>query len=282
MTYQELYKPLILLYGEGEAKALVRYLLEEEFGLTLADICSGALDALTDTQKEWLQGALNRMTQGEPVQYVLGKAWFCDRLFQVQQGVLIPRPETEELCRWIIESEAAHECSSLQVLDLCTGSGCIAITLALSIRNAQVSACDISPVALKVAAANAQRLHADVAVESRDVLQQVAEVQPRWHLMVSNPPYVCDSERAGMHRNVLDYEPAEALFVPDDNPLLFYRSICLNALHELLPGGWLYLEINPLFAGQMQQMLFSLHFDEVEVREDSYGRQRFVRARKGL
>ncbi|MGN0221262.1 MAG: peptide chain release factor N(5)-glutamine methyltransferase [Prevotella sp.] len=281
MTYQELYKPLLPLYGEGEAKALVRYVLEEEFGLTLADICCSALDALTDAQKERLHGVLNRLEQGEPVQYILGKAWFCDRPFQVQPGVLIPRPETEELCRWIIESEAAHACASLRVLDLCTGSGCIAVTLALSLRNAQVSACDISPVALKVAAGNARRMQADVAVECRDVLQQVTEVQPRWHLMVSNPPYVCESERAGMHRNVLAYEPAEALFVPDDHPLLFYRSICLNAVHELLPGGWLYLEINPLFANQMQVMLSGMRFEAVEVRKDSFGRQRFVRARKG-
>ena len=280
MTYQELYRPLVPLYGEGEAKALVRYVLEEEFELTLADVCCGALDALNGERQKQLGGIMQRLGQGEPVQYVLGRAWFCDRLFQVQPGVLIPRPETEELCRWVIAEEGATVHPFRQVFDLCTGSGCIAVTLALSLRNAQVTACDISPVALQVAAHNARNLDARVEVVHRNVLQLPTEPQPRWHIMVSNPPYVCESERSAMHRNVLEHEPSEALFVPNNRPLLFYHAISLYAMSALHPGGWLYFEINPLFARQMKAMLANVGFGVVELKRDAFGKQRFVRARK--
>ena len=281
MTYQELYKPLVSLYGEAEAKALVRYVLEEEFQLSLADICCGAVAALSVAQQQRLTDILKRLRQGEPVQYVLGKAWFFDRQFAVQPGVLIPRPETEELCQWVIDSRELLPHPSPQVLDLCTGSGCIAITLALSLKGARVSACDISPVALQMAQCNAHRMHAPVKVMYRDVLAPLASAVPCWHLMVSNPPYVCEAERAAMHRNVLDYEPAQALFVPNDQPLLFYRAIAHHAMSELLPGGWLYFEINPLYAEQMQSLLVNMGFAAVEVKKDAFGKQRFVRARKG-
>lgn len=280
MTYQELYRPLVPLYGEGEAKALVRYVLEEKFELTLADVCCGALDALNGERQKQLGGIMQRLGQGEPVQYVLGRAWFCDRLFQVQPGVLIPRPETEELCRWVIAEEGATVHPFRQVFDLCTGSGCIAVTLALSLRNAQVTACDISPVALQVAVHNARNLDARVEVVHRNVLQLPTEPQPCWHIMVSNPPYVCESERSAMHRNVLEHEPSEALFVPNNRPLLFYHAISLYAMSALHPGGWLYFEINPLFAIQMKAMLANVGFGAVELKRDAFGKQRFVRARK--
>jgi release factor glutamine methyltransferase len=262
-------------------------LLEELAGLSLADIYAGGIDRLDDAQRQQIERAMARLEEGEPIQYVLGRACFCGRSFAVAPGVLIPRPETEELCRLIMNT---HPSESLNILDIGTGSGCIAITMALEMPDAEVEAVDISPEALAIAGANAARLGAKVSFHQYDILSEdspplgrgrgwVAPSTPKYDIIVSNPPYICERERADMERNVLDYEPHTALFVPDDDPLLFYRAIGQKALTMLAPGGILCFEINPLYCDQLIELLRSQGYGEVEAVSDSFGKRRFVTAK---
>lgn len=287
MTYTSLWHRLTGIYPATEAQAVVRMLLEELAGLSLADIYGGGLDRLDDAQRQHIERAMARLEEGEPIQYVLGRACFCGRSFAVAPGVLIPRPETEELCRLIMNT---HPSESLNILDIGTGSGCIAITLALEMPDAEVEAVDISPEALAIAEANAARLGAKVSFHQCDILsadspplgsgwEWVAPSTPKYDIIVSNPPYICERERADMERNVLDYEPHTALFVPDDDPLLFYRTIGQKALTMLVPGGILCFEINPLYCDQLIELLRSQGYCEVEAVSDSFGKRRFVTAK---
>ena len=287
MTYTSLWHRLTGVYPVTEAQAVVRMLLEELAGLSLADLYAGGIDRLDDAQRQQIERAMARLEEGEPIQYVLGRASFCGRSFAVAPGVLIPRPETEELCRLIIDT---HPSESLNILDIGTGSGCIAITLALEMPDAEVEAVDISPEALAIAGANAARLGAKVSFHQYDILSEdspplgrgrgwVAPSVPKYDIIVSNPPYICERERADMERNVLDYEPHTALFVPDDDPLLFYRTIGQKALTMLAPGGILCFEINPLYCEQLIELLRSQGYGEVEAVSDSFGKRRFVTAK---
>ena len=287
MTYTSLWHRLTGIYPATEAQAVVRMLLEELAGLSLADLYAGGIDRLDDAQRQQIERAMARLEEGEPIQYVLGRACFCGRSFAVAPGVLIPRPETEELCRLIMNT---HPSESLNSLDIGTGSGCIAITLALEMPDAEVEAVDISPEALAIAEANAARLGAKVSFHQYDILSEdspplgrgrgwVAPSTPKYDIIVSNPPYICERERADMERNVLDYEPHTALFVPDDDPLLFYRTIGQKALTMLAPGGILCFEINPLYCDQLIELLRSQGYGEVEAVSDSFGKRRFVTAK---
>ena len=287
MTYTSLWHRLTGIYPATEAQAVVRMLLEELAGLSLADLYAGGIDRLDDAQRQQIERAMARLEEGEPIQYVLGCACFCGRSFAVAPGVLIPRPETEELCRLIMNT---HPSESLNILDIGTGSGCIAITLALEMPDAEVEAVDISPEALAIAGANAARLGAKVSFHQYDILSEdspplgrgsewVAPSTPKYDIIVSNPPYICERERADMERNVLDYEPHTALFVPDDDPLLFYRTIGQKALTMLAPGGILCFEINPLYCDQLIELLRSQGYGEVEAVSDSFGKRRFVKAK---
>lgn len=287
MTYTSLWHRLTGVYPATEAQAVVRMLLEELAGLSLADLYAGGIDRLDDAQRQQIERAMARLEEGEPIQYVLGRACFCGRSFAVAPGVLIPRPETEELCRLIIDT---HPSESLNILDIGTGSGCIAITLALEMPDAEVEAVDISPEALAIAEANAARLGAKVSFHQYDILSEdspplgrgrgwVAPSTAKYDIIVSNPPYICERERADMERNVLDYEPHTALFVPDDDPLLFYRAIGQKALTMLAPGGILCFEINPLYCDQLIELLRSQGYGEVEAVSDSFGKRRFVKAK---
>ena len=287
MTYTSLWHRLTGIYPATEAQAVVRMLLEELARLSLADLYAGGIDRLDDAQRQQIERAMARLEVGEPIQYVLGRACFCGRSFAVAPGVLIPRPETEELCRLIIDT---HPSESLNILDIGTGSGCIAITLALEMPDAEVEAVDISPEALAIAGANAARLGAKVSFHQYDILSEdspplgrgrgwVAPSTPKYDIIVSNPPYICERERADMERNVLDYEPHTALFVPDDDPLLFYRTIGQKALTMLVPGGILCFEINPLYCDQLIELLRSQGYGEVEAVSDSFGKRRFVTAK---
>ena len=263
------------LYDEGEARAIVCYVLETVFGLTAADIYGGTRPLPTAA----LEPLMQRLERGEPVQYVTGTALFCGRRFSVEPGVLIPRPETEDLCRWIVGDESPRH-----ILDIGTGSGCIAVTLALDTQAADTTAWDISATALAVARRNATALGADIRFVRRDMLEAAQERdsdKSLFDLIVSNPPYICDSEKASMHVNVLDYEPHEALFVPDDAPLLYYAAVARYARRALIPGGRLYLEANPLTLQRLTDMLHDEGFTRVETRDDSYGRRRFVRVEIG-
>ena len=275
MTYPELWKRLTTLYAEGEAKAIARMVYEVRYGLTLGDLLMGR-DA--DLPQEELELMAQQLEQGEPVQYVLGEEQFGGRTFKVTPDVLIPRPETYELCEWVIKEKEERE----TILDVGTGSGCIAITLALGLPQAKVTAWDISDKALAMARENAQRLGADVTFEQVDALNPpTSKFVPRTSsldIIVSNPPYICEREKGQMEQNVLEHEPSLALFVPDDDPLLFYRAIARLGLSTLMAGGWLYFEINPLHRDELVTMLSDMGYTQIEVRADQFGKQRMVRA----
>lgn len=279
MTYDELWRRLAAVYDTGEAKAIVRYVLDVRFGLSATDVYCGKVTQLTSDERLELEEIMRRLCASEPVQYVLGCADFCGRTFRVGPGVLIPRPETEELCAWIAEAfpGSVERGASPSLLDIGTGSGCIAVTLALDIPGAKVAAWDLSADALAIAGRNAALLGAGVDFLVQDALRPPHD-RCRWDVIVSNPPYICDRERTAMERNVLDYEPHAALFIPDDDPLLFYRAIAGYAREALKPGGALYFEINPLYAGPLAAMLRSAGFSGVETRCDSFGKERFMKA----
>ena len=278
MTYNELWHLLAPLYGDGEAKAIARLVFEVRFGLSMSDICLGKDTQLSANNQKELKGIVDRLLEQEPIQYVLGQANFCGRTFMVNEHVLIPRPETEELCQWINSQDASPR---VRLLDIGTGSGCIAITLAAMYPKAEVTAWDISPEALEVARENAKRTHVNVSFEQIDILHLPSNLlHQTYDLIVSNPPYICNKERACMEANVLEHEPHTSLFVPDDDPLLFYRTIAQYGQIALEPRGWLYFEINPLYAQSLSDMLHMMSYHDIELKLDQYGKQRMIRAKR--
>ena len=281
MTYQDFWHRLVPLYGDGEAKAIARMVYEERFGLTLSDLLMGrdAEVALSE-----LEPLVARLERGEPVQYVLGVARFCGYSFQVAPGVLIPRPETEWLCRYITHhpSPITHHPSPTThhptaILDIGTGSGCIACTLALQLSGAKITAWDLSTKALRIARQNAERLGAEVNFVQQDALQPPTDCEA-WDVIVSNPPYVCLSERATMLPNVLDHEPHEALFVPDDDALVFYRCIGRYALRALKRGGLLAMELNERLGLETCRLMEDIGLKDVCLHRDEFGRDRYLAA----
>lgn len=276
MTYDELWRRLAAVYDAGEAKAIVRMVLDERFGLSATDVYCGKVTQLSSDKQTELEKIMQRLELAEPVQYVLGTTMFCDRPIHVAPGVLIPRPETEDLCRWVIERATSD---SLLILDVGTGSGCIAITLALDLSGAKVTAWDVSTVAINIAGQNAERLCADVNFMLQDALAPPSD-EAKWNVIVSNPPYICEREKKDMERNVLDNEPSLALFVPDSEPLLFYRAIACYACKALKDNGFLFFEINPLYVDDMLLMLEEMGYVDLEVRTDQFGKQRFIKAVK--
>ena len=325
-TYQQLWQSLTPLYDAGEAQAIVRTVLDVKYGMTLTDIICGKVNEISADEERKLEEIIIRLQKGEPVQYVLGEADFAGRPFHVEPGVLIPRPETAELCQWIekdmieksiVSSEDSPEDSSGNspqatddarlILDICTGSGCIAITLGLNIPNSEVTGWDISEDALRIAQGNVEMMKAgNVRIEHQDALDlpKAAEtdnekmkgnddkevVKPKgkaktpstkkWDLIVSNPPYICEKEKADMEKNVLEHEPSLALFVPDEDPLKFYRAIAEYASSALKSGRALYFEINPIYEKETREMLLKLDFKDIETKEDAFGKKRMMRAIK--
>ena len=291
MDYETLWHRLTPLYETSEAKAIIRWVLDVRFGLSMADILCGKVKELSANDQKELETILQRLEKGEPVQYIIGVADFCGRSFRVAPGVLIPRPETEELCRIIVERgtrpKAAcyrrdarkwQEEREYSILDIGTGSGCIAITLALEMPEAKVTAWDISDDALHIAQENAQALGAEVTCEHHDILN--ISLSSKYSLIVSNPPYIQPKERDGMSKNVLDYEPHQALFTSEDQPIIFYQRIGDFAWQSLIPGGELYFELNPLTADDVHDYLCGLGFTDIEIRQDQFGKQRFLKATK--
>ena len=310
MTYSEIWHRIATSYDDGEARAIARILIEELFGLSYADIVCGATEQLSADDTLRLDTAVRRIEQGEPLQHVLGYADFCGNRFCVNGSVLIPRPETE----WLVDEgaklmdgciasdETQHKAphSPKRILDIGTGSGCIAISLKLRLGDAYVEAWDISEEALRTAQNNADALKAEVVFRKRDALRAEGEclqggalvssapteqamdyeastTAAPWDLIVSNPPYICDSERSAMDDNVLLHEPHTALFVPDDDPLRFYRAIARYALLTLNIGGSLLFECNTRYAEATGTMLRDMGFEEVTVSDDCFGLPRFVR-----
>ena len=372
MTYNQLWKRLTAIYNEREAQAIVRTVLDALFGMSLTDICLGKVTQLSADDTTRLEKIMQRLEKSEPVQYVLGAGWFAGRLFDVAPGVLIPRPETEDLVKWACDeakekekednnkeergkeekevsekgeapkkeeqplssplkeeeeglrkgedasqkeeqplssllkeekeglrkgedasqkeeqllssllksnkevSKKGEEAPHPSILDIGTGSGCIAITVALALPQARVTAWDISTDALAIAAGNAHRLGASVRFEHQDALS-APDDEERWDVIVSNPPYICDKERADMSDNVLSYEPEFALFVPDSDPLLFYRAIARYASKALKPGGRLLFETNTAYAHEVAQAMANEGFTAIEVRNDCFGKPRMVK-----
>ena len=323
MTYSEIWHRIATSYDDGEARAIARILIEELFGLSYADIVCGATEQLSADDTLRLDTAVRRIEQGEPLQHVLGYADFCGNRFSVNSSVLIPRPETE----WLVDEgaklmdgciasdETQHKAphSPKRILDIGTGSGCIAISLKLRLGDAYVEAWDISEEALRTAQDNADALKAEVVFRKRDALKAEEEgcseeeclqggalvssapteqamdsinyseaniLAAHWDLIVSNPPYICDSERSAMDDNVLLHEPHTALFVPDDDPLRFYRAIARYALLTLNIGGSLLFECNTRYAEATGKMLSDMGFEEVTVSDDCFSLPRFVRGRK--
>ena len=286
MTYSEIWHRIATSYDDGEARAIARILIEELFGLSYADIVCGATEQLSADDTLRLDTAVRRIEQGEPLQHVLGYADFCGNRFCVNGSVLIPRPETE----WLVDEgaklmdgciasdETQHKAphSPKRILDIGTGSGCIAISLKLRLGDAYVEAWDISEEALRTAQDNADALKAEVVFRKRDALRADNTAAP-WDLIVSNPPYICDSERSAMDDNVLLHEPHTALFVPDDDPLRFYRAIARYALLTLNIGGSLLFECNTRYAEATGKMLSDMGFEEVTVSDDCFNLPRFVR-----
>ena len=290
-TYQQLWQSLTPLYDAGEAQAIVRTVLDVEYGMTLTDIIGGKVNEISADEERKLEEIIIRLQKGEPVQYVLGEADFAGRIFHVEPGVLIPRPETAELCQWIEEDMAGESTVSSgnspqatddarRILDICTGSGCIAITLGLNIPNSEVTGWDISEDALRIAQGNVEMLKArNVRIEYQDALA-LPKAAEAADLIVSNPPYICEKEKADMEKNVLEHEPSLALFVPDEDPLKFYRAIAEYASSALKSGGALYFEINPIYEKETREMLLKLDFKDIETKEDAFGKKRMMRAIK--
>lgn len=277
-TYRALWQRLQPVYGEREAKAVVGMVLEERFGLTLTDIVCGGVEALGGGQCEELEQMMQRLETGEPVQYVLGSARFCGRSFHVEPATLIPRPETEQLVGMV--SDFALRLPRPAILDVGTGTGCVATSVALACPAARVTAWDISTEALRVARENALRLGAEVEFCQQDALCPPASDEGTWDAIVSNPPYVMEKERAGMAVNVLRYEPSLALFVPDDDPLRFYRALAVYGRKALKDGGGLFFEINPLQADHLVCLLQAEGYREVGILADAFGKERFAQAIK--
>ncbi len=314
MSYREFWETLSSEYELNEAKAITRLVFEKALGLSLVQIYSDSATCIIAHNKPLLQDILKRLLQKEPVQYVLGKTDFFGREFVVSKGVLIPRPETEELIKHTLteiindnpqpstlnrrQTESRRQIylqyaevrrrkaianpQPFSILDCCTGSGCIAITLSLELEKAQVSAFDISEKALNIAKKNAKLHHAKVNFFHADALNlnPQATCPNLFNLIISNPPYVCESERAEMQANVLNYEPSEALFVPDNDPLLFYNAISDYSLTHLSEGGMLCFEINPHFAQQIADSLAEKGFSEIKIKKDQFGKNRFIFAKK--
>lgn len=263
-------------YAETEASALARWILEEEFGFSTLEFYAGKDTDFPMEKRNRLNDILVRLARFEPIQYIIGKTEFCGLTLKVSSDVLIPRPETAELVDWIV-SDCPQ--SGLRVLDIGTGSGCIAITLAERMVEAEVSAWDISERALAVARENALHNNVRIAFSCMDVFNEPTDISV-FDIIVSNPPYITESERAEMERNVLDYEPETALFVPDTDPLRFYRRIAHIGNQMLKPGGKLFFEINRAYGSETAAMLKYGGYSQVEVRSDSYGNARMIKAIK--
>lgn len=263
-------------YTAEEVSALSRIVCCDLLGQAPTDYYLGKDIALSPKKEQELEDILQRLSRFEPLQYIEGRTLFLGREFWVAPGVLIPRPETEELVELMLKEIPADA----RILDVGTGSGCIAISLAKALPDALVTAWDVSPEALSVARANARKLQADVRFVECDVLACQVDEVGLYDVIVSNPPYVTEAEKADMEPNVLQWEPSLALFVPDDDPLRFYRRIAVLGRDMLADGGRLYFEINRAYGREMVEMLRTMGYVGVRVEKDLSQNDRFVIAEK--
>ena len=264
-------------YPDTEALALAKMLLVEVFGFSTLELYGGKDKEISGKHRDVLDEMIRRLKKNEPIQYIIGIETFGGLTFEVNQNVLIPRPETRELVEWIAEDCQLED--PCKILDIGTGSGCIAISLAKLLEQVEVEAWDVSEGALQVARRNAERNQVDVLFRKMDVLGDVPEGM-LYDVIVSNPPYIAEKEKSQMEHNVLDWEPSIALFVPGEDPLLFYRRIAQLGGSMLKKGGSLYYEINQAYGQETMEMLASMGYQSIELRKDAWGNDRMVKAKR--
>ena len=269
------------IYSSDEANALIMIILEHYFDIDRIKIALEPELRLSESELLTLHFAVKELLKNKPVQYIIGETEFCGLRFFVEEGVLIPRPETEELVNQLVSWSVSQLPSlSFRVLDIGTGSGCIAISLAKLLKNSVVTAIDISEKTLEVAKKNAEANGVNVRFILDDILnpKNPELIDNQYDIIVSNPPYVCESEKSEMRANVLDYEPSTALFVSDDDPLVFYKKILEFAQKTLKPNGEVWFEINERFGREMRNLCLDMGFKNVEIIKDFRGRERIVKA----
>ena len=266
------------LFPKEEVDSFFYLVIDHYLGLERFVLAMQPNLVVSKDNEEPLFYALSQLKQERPIQYILGKAHFCDLEFGVDENVLIPRPETEELVYWILnEVQQGTRQERLRILDIGTGSGCIAISLAKNLPNAKVYALDISKKALQIAQQNAVDNKVDIVFLEADILSMEG-FKDKFDVIVSNPPYVRELEKKEMKNNVLEHEPGLALFVSDGDPLIFYKKITLFALNHLKTSGMLFIEINQYLGEEMKQLLEAGNFSEIELRKDMFGNNRMLKA----
>ena len=270
----QLSEQLVNLYTPPEAQQVIFLVLEDILHIRKEDQLMNVTKEVLPPQQEEIQSCLQLLIEGQPLQYVLGKAHFYGRDFLINPSVLIPRPETEQLVRWALDDCQGQ---AMRILDVGTGSGCLAITLALELKDAQVYALDVMPAALKVAQQNAHRLQAKIHFMQLDILNDVPELND-FEVIICNPPYVPESDLANMQSLVKDHEPHKALFVPDEDPLKFYARMANIGPTLLSAGGRLYLEIYHAYGEQVATLFKGASWQEVELRKDLQGKDRMIKA----
>ena len=268
------------IYGSNEANVLIMILLEHYFGIDRMKIALEPEMRLSESEMLTLHFAVKELLKNKPIQYIIGETEFCGMRFFVEEGVLIPRPETEEMVMMIAHSVETMCTSSVHILDIGTGSGCIAISLAKLLKNSVVTAVDISEKALEVTKKNAKANDVDVNFIKDDILnpKKPELIDNQYDIIVSNPPYVCEREKVEMRANVLDYEPSTALFVSDNDPLVFYRKILEFAKKSLKPGGEVWFEINEKLGEETKDLCLEHGFENVEIIKDFREKDRVVKA----
>jgi len=276
-TFEHIQSELQGLYPDTEIRSFSYLMIENLTGFSRSKIVVNKNTLFSDNQRHKIDSFIEKLKKFVPIQYILNETEFFGLMFTVNESVLIPRPETEELVDWVrTENDRS---SNLNILDIGTGSGCIAIALKHEFPNAEVDAFDISKNALETARSNAKRNMLEVNFTEVDILK-TGEFGPKWDIIVSNPPYIPELEKKEIHPNVLDYEPHLALFVPDADPLLFYRHIALFAQKQLKPNGKLYFEIHRDAGQACLDLLGNMGFHDVKLRQDISGNDRMVRAEK--
>ena len=264
-------------YNENEVSSFVRLILGHTSNISYQDIVLQKKIAIGKEEGKLVRNITNRLKTQEPIQYILGETEFYQLKLKVNPHVLIPRPETEELAEWVIKTIGKAKSN---VLDIGTGSGCIPIAIKKHLPQTNVTGIDVSEKAIELAESNAKNLGLAVSFETRDILKWKKHAWPAFHVIVSNPPYIRESEKTLMQPNVLDYEPANALFVGDENPLLFYKTIAGFALQHLENRGFLFFEINEAFGEETCKVLAKKGFKDISLRKDISGKDRMVRAQK--
>ena len=268
-------------YPKKEILSFYYLLTEDRLKLPKTEIILQQTLKISENDLNYFKQSLKLLKEEKPIQYIIGKTEFYGLTFKVNENVLIPRPETEELVSWVLEEENLINSSSTNILDIGTGSGCIAIGLAKNLSKSKISAIDVSKKALAVAKQNATLNQVEVNFMEQDILNSnTTPITTKYDIIVSNPPYVRELEKHEMHNNVLQNEPHLALFVKDENPLLFYDKIADFAKERLRENGLIYLEINQYLASETTQLLAQKGFNTIELRKDIFGNKRMIKATK--